>query len=69
MTLWDDNLRLMTLWDDTFHVMTNKFDDRFAERHHAVSSGTVIHEVVITTCCVIYEVVKSPKGRHPKCPQ
>ena len=34
----------MTLWDDTFHVMTNKFDDRFAERHHGVSSGTVITE-------------------------
>ena len=44
MTLRDDNLRLMTLWDDTFHVMTNKFDDRFAERHHGVSSGTVITE-------------------------
>jgi hypothetical protein len=28
--------------DDDFQSMTNKFDDRFAERHHAVSSGTVI---------------------------
>jgi hypothetical protein len=26
----------MTLRDDTFHVMTNKFEDRFAERHHGV---------------------------------
>jgi len=30
--------------DDDFQSMTNKFDDRFAERHYAVSSGTVIAE-------------------------
>jgi hypothetical protein len=39
--------------DDDFQSMTNKFDDRFAERHHAVSSGTVItqcHPEVITQC-------------------
>ena len=57
--------------------MTNKFDDRFAERHHevsstkwssqsVVSSGTVIHEVVITKCCVIRK--GHPRsGHHMKC--
>jgi hypothetical protein len=37
----------MTLRDDNLRLMTNKFDDRFAERHHEVSSGTVITEGVI----------------------
>ena len=37
----------MTLCDDNLRLMTNKFDDRFAKRHHAVSSGTVITEGVI----------------------
>jgi hypothetical protein len=67
MTLRDDNLRLMTLWDDTFHVMTNKFDDRFAERHHGVSSGTVITEChhavssrrVITFGVIGFAVIRS----------
>ena len=46
-TLCDDLLRRMTLRDDNLRLMTNKFDDRFAKRHHAVSSGTVITEGVI----------------------
>ncbi len=47
-TLCDD-----TGGDDKLRLMTNKFDDRFAERHPERSSRRVIHAVVITTCCVI----------------
>ena len=65
-----------TRCDDKLRLMTNKFNDRFAERHprsghperssrrvipqgHPRSghhSKSVIHEVVITTCCVTISI-------------
>ena len=69
----DDTLRVMTIhdgwqtsFDDDFQSMTNKFDDRFAERHPERSS----HEMCKASDCKRYCSNLQPKAfyfnLHPK---